>query len=77
MEHFKVLFDPNDIRDVLLDGIVVGPTETVLMTTANYYKVTLSGALNYDPPFMNVLITGTTSDRPLILTFKRSGVADV
>jgi hypothetical protein len=71
MEHVKVMFDPNDIRDVLLDGTPVGKTETVLMVASNYYNVRLSGPPNFDPASQGVLISGTMPERPLIVTFKK------
>ena len=71
MEHFKVTFDPNDIRDVLLDGKRIGPTETVLMTETNFYNVSLSGPLNYTPHSRGEVINGTTSEHPLVITFNR------
>jgi len=71
MEQFKVIFDPLDIRDVLLDTTRIGQTETVLMTPTNFYRITLSGPADYSPPFQDVLINGTTPDTPQVIVFTK------
>jgi hypothetical protein len=71
MEHFKVTFDPLDIRDVLLDTTRIGQTETILMTPANFYRITLSGPADYAPLFQDVLIDGTTPQTPKVIVFTK------
>ena len=44
MEYIRVRFDPNDIRDVIASGNVIGQTETELAVQPNYYVISLSGS---------------------------------
>jgi hypothetical protein len=39
MEYIRVRFDPNDIRDVIASGNVIGETETELAVQPNYYVI--------------------------------------
>lgn len=71
VEHLIVKFDPGDIREVLLDGDDVGPTESVLLVDADRYEITLSGAQNYAPASQDVLVSGTTSASPLVVAFSK------
>ncbi len=68
MEFIRVRFDPNDIRDVIASGNVVGRTETELTLPPNYYVVSLSGG-GYTPPFWYGIVSGTTVGNPLVITF--------
>jgi hypothetical protein len=68
MEYIRVRFDPNDIRDVIANGDVVGQTETELVVQPNYYVVSLSGA-GYAPPFWYGVVSGTTIGQPLTIPF--------
>jgi hypothetical protein len=68
MEYIRVTFDPNDIRDVIASGEVVGPTETELMLEPNYYVISLSGT-GYTPPYWYGVVTGTTPAHPLTIAF--------
>jgi hypothetical protein len=72
MEHFIVKFDPEDIRDVLLDGMRYGQTETALMADTDDYIVTLSGT-GYTPTSQDVLINGTTTENPCVIQFQKTG----
>ena len=47
---FAVIFDPNDIRDVIASGNVIGQTGTELALQPNYYVISLSGS-GYAPPY--------------------------
>ena len=68
MEYIRVRFDPDDIRDVIASGSVIGPTETELTLPPNYYVISLSGA-GYSPSYQYVLISGTLPDNPLNIQF--------
>jgi hypothetical protein len=71
MEYIRVRFDPNDIRDVIANGNVVGETETELMIEPNYYVISLSGS-RYVPSHWYGAVSGTTVDRPLDIRFTRA-----
>ena len=68
MEYIRVRFDPNDIRDVIVSGNVIGETETELMVEPNYYVISLSGS-GYAPPYWYGVVGGTTADSPLVIGF--------
>ena len=68
MEYIRVRFDPDDIRDVIASGDVIGETETELMVEANYYVISLSGS-GYAPSHWYGAVSGTTSGRPLEIGF--------
>jgi hypothetical protein len=71
MEYVVVTFDPNDIRDVIAGGNVVGETETELIVQPNYYVVSLSGS-GYAPTQWYGLVSGTTAGRPLTIRFGKA-----
>jgi hypothetical protein len=71
MEYIRVTFDPNDVRDVIASGNVIGPTETELTLPPNYYVISLSG-VGYSPSYQYVLISGTLPDNPLNIWFSRT-----
>jgi hypothetical protein len=68
MEYIRVRFDPNDIRDVIASGNVIGETETELAVQPNYYVISLSGS-NYTPPYWYGVVSGTTLAHPLTISF--------
>jgi hypothetical protein len=68
MEYIRVGFDPNDIRDVIASGNVIGETETELAIEPNYYVISLSGS-GYTPAYWYGVVTGTTVDNPLVILF--------
>jgi hypothetical protein len=68
MEYIRVRFDPNDIRDVIASGNVVGETEIELAVQPNYYVISLSGS-GYTPPYWYGVVSGTTVGHPLTITF--------
>jgi hypothetical protein len=73
MENFIVKFDPADIRNVLLDGMTIGPTESVLLVATGVYTVTLDGAQNYTPVSLDdASIINTTPEVPLVITFTKT-----
>lgn len=69
MEYLRVTFDPNDIRDVIANGEVIGQTEAELAVQPNYYVISLSGA-DYEPPTWNGVIQDTLPVKPLTVAFK-------
>jgi PEGA domain len=71
MEYIYVHFDPNEVRDVLADGNVIGQTETEITLPANYYVITLSGD-GYAPADWSGLVSGTVPGNPLRIFFSRS-----
>jgi hypothetical protein len=71
MEYIRVTFDPNDIRDVIASGNVIGPTETELTVQSNYYVVSLSGS-SYAPPYWYGVVSGTTVGKPLNIQFAKA-----
>jgi hypothetical protein len=68
MEYIRVTFDPNDIRDVIASGNVIGQTETELAVQPNYYVISLSGS-GYAPPYWYGVVSGTTVVHPLTIPF--------
>jgi hypothetical protein len=68
MEYIRVRFDPNDIRDVIASGNVIGETETELAVQPNYYVIHCP-AQHYTPPYWYGVISGTTVGHPLTITF--------
>ena len=71
MEYIRVNFDPNDVRDVIASGNVIGATETELTLPPNYYVISLSGA-GYIPSYQYVLVTGTLPGKPLNIQFNKA-----
>jgi hypothetical protein len=71
MEYIRVTFDPNDVRDVIASGNVVGQTEAELIVETDYYVVSLSGS-GYTPSHRYVLVTGTVPGNPLIIPFTKA-----
>lgn len=71
MEYIRVSFDPNDIRDVIASGNVVGPTETELALQPNYYVISLSGS-GYAPPYWYGVVSGTSLGNPLAIRFGKA-----
>jgi hypothetical protein len=43
MEYIRVHFDRHDIRWVIANGNIIGPTETELTLPSNFYVIMLSG----------------------------------
>lgn len=70
MEYIRVHYDLHDIRDVLVNGNVVGRTETELTLPSNFYVITLSGG-GYAPPSWSGVVAGTLPGRPLRIQFNR------
>ncbi|MGB9645064.1 MAG: hypothetical protein WCB44_08040, partial [Stellaceae bacterium] len=68
MEYIRVRFDPNDIRDVIASGNVIGQTETELAVQPNYYVISLSGS-GYAPPYWYGVVSGTMVGHPLTISF--------
>ena len=71
MEYIRVAFDPADIRDVIVSGDALGPTESELLVQPNYYVISLSGS-GYAPPYWHGLVIGTTRENPLEIRFARA-----
>jgi hypothetical protein len=71
MEYIRVTFDPNDVRDVIASGNVVGPTEAELAVQPNYYVISLSGT-GYAPPYWYGVVSGTTVGNPLNIRFNKA-----
>jgi hypothetical protein len=71
MEFIRVSFDPNDIRDVVASGNVIGPTETNLTLPSNFYVISLSGS-GYAPPFWQGFVSGTMPGNPLPIRFDKA-----
>jgi hypothetical protein len=70
VEYIRVHYDLHDIRDVLANGNVIGPTETELALPPNFYVITLSGE-GYTPPSWSGVVTGTLPGNPLRIRFNR------
>lgn len=71
MEYIRVNFDPDDIRDVIASGNVIGQTEVELIVQPNYYVVSLSGS-GYAPSYQYVLVSGTLPGNPLHIQFTKA-----
>jgi hypothetical protein len=70
MEFIRVTFDPADIRDVIANGDVIGPTETLLIVQPDFCVISLSGS-GYAPSEWAGPISGTLQDHPLSICFTR------
>jgi hypothetical protein len=70
LEYIRVIFDPNDIRDVIASGNVIGRTETELAVQPNYYVISLSGS-GYTPSHWYGVVSGTTVGKPLDIPFSK------
>ena len=68
MEYLKVVFDPQEQRDVLANGNVIGQTDTVITLPADFYRLTLSGA-GYTPAFWEGQVASTSIATPLQVRF--------
>ena len=68
MEYICVKFDPNDIRDVIASGNVIGPSESELAVQANYYVISLSDG-GYAPSHWYGVVNGTMPGNPLVIRF--------
>jgi hypothetical protein len=68
MEYIFVGFDPNDIRDVIASGNIIGQSESELAVQPNYYVISLSGG-GYTPSHWYGLVSGTTPGNPLVIRF--------
>ena len=71
MEYIRVHFDPRDIRWVLANGNIVGPTESELTLPPNFYEIALSGD-GYAPPSWSGVVSGTDPHNPLSIRFTRA-----
>jgi len=58
----------SDQRTVYVDGEQVGVTNHTLMLPGNEYTVTLEGT-GYAPDSQDVVLTGTSLVRPLVVPF--------
>jgi RecB family endonuclease NucS len=70
MEFIRVTFDPADIRDVIANGDVIGPTETLLIVQPDFYVISLSGS-GYAPSQWRGPVSGSLPDQPLTIRFTR------
>jgi hypothetical protein len=70
MEYIRIHFDPRDIRWVIANGNIIGPTETELTLPSNFYVITLSG-VGYSPPNWSGVVTGTVPSNPLRISFAK------
>jgi hypothetical protein len=57
-----------DQREVLADGARVGPTNHKLMLPSDEYIITLEGE-GYQPPSKDVVLTGTSEKKPIVVSF--------
>jgi hypothetical protein len=71
MEFLLVKFPQT--RDVLADGDEIGETNTTLMLPAGEYTITLSGD-GYAPDEQDVVLAGTSSNNPKVVTFTQVAV---
>jgi hypothetical protein len=70
MEFIRVRFDPNDVRDVIANGNIIGQTETELTLPPNYYVISLSGS-GYSPSHWYGIVSGTLPTNPLPIQFTK------
>ena len=56
-------------RDVEANDIVVGKTNVLLKLPADAYTITLEGLDDYDPPFVDIVLGGTSRKKPKRLVF--------
>jgi len=57
-----------DQREVLADGAKVGSTNHTLIMPSDEYIITLEGE-GYQPPSQDVVLTGTSEGKPMVISF--------
>jgi len=66
-EFVRVLYRRS--RNVEIDNTISGTTNQVLRVEKGTHRFDLGQPVNYDPPFIDQVISGTTPARPLEITF--------
>lgn len=56
-------------RNVEIDNTISGSTNEVLMVEEGTHRFDLGQPLNYTPPFIDLVVTGTTPSKPMEITF--------
>jgi hypothetical protein len=67
IEFLRVTFPES--RQVMANDVPVGKTNVPLRLPADYYAITLDGLPDYEPPSVDVLLSGTTSEKPRVVAF--------
>jgi len=66
-QFVRVLFSRS--RKVEIDNTISGSTNEVLMVEEGTHRFDLGQPLNYTPPFIDKIVTGTTPAKPMEITF--------
>jgi hypothetical protein len=68
MEWVKVTY-PSE-RDVVVDSQLSGKTNRLLLVGEGTHEFTLGLPIDYSPPSITCLVSGTAADAPLIIAFQ-------
>ncbi len=66
-EWIEVTFP--EVRNVLVDDLLLGVTNQPIMVQRGHHTITLGGAQNYTSPPMPVAVLNTSQQNPMILVF--------
>jgi hypothetical protein len=66
-EWIEVTFP--EVRNVLVDDLLLGVTNSPIMVQRGHHTITLGGAQNYTSPPMPVAVLNTSQQNPMILVF--------
>lgn len=69
MEYLLVVFSEN--RGVLLDGLMIGPTNQILEVEAGLHSITLDDPQDFTPESYIISIDGTTEISPKEIAFMK------
>lgn len=67
IEYLRVTYPLS--RQVKTNDVPVGETNVLLRLPADAYEITLDGLPDYDPPSVDILLGGTTPEKPKVVTF--------
>ena len=59
-------------RNVEIDNTISGLTNQVLLVEKGTHRFDLGQPINYVPPFIDKVVTGTTPAKPMEITFTRA-----
>ena len=65
-----ILVEFSELRDVLIDGTILGSTNTTFRVQLGTHTITLGGVQNYTPASITAQIFGTTQGNPKKFTFR-------
>jgi len=73
MEHVTIKFP--EIREVMIDGELIGKTNTTLRVEEGTHTFSLDGASDYQPISRTMIVAGTTPVVPQEVIFAKAPAA--